>query len=285
MTRHNRTAARLLGVLVTAALICVGALAGPLAPATAGTRVVRASLNFATPSAGQTISTLAVGGSYASALAASVVSANGGKAVSAVSMPGYNNAADFPPYVPLGSNPPIAIVRLRNKSSAVDPLSMGYGNFTFQADFSLDDNIGSDPLDGDNIVQRGLAPQRQWKLSVDNHRVQCFVRTTANGTAAVTPQVIIPNQTSNVRWYRAICNRSLAGVLTLRVYAYSYSARGWVYVKCTTAPTSASGSLTFSWSVPVAIGGKLTDTGAVAISPSPDQFNGKIDNIVLAIGP
>jgi hypothetical protein len=285
MSRHNRTAARLVGVLVASSLIGVAAVAGPVTSANAGTRVVRASLNFATPSAGHTISTLAVGGSYSTALTASVVTANAGRAVSAVSNPGYNNAADLPSYVPLGNNPPIAVVRLRDKSSSVDPLGMGYGNFTWQADFSLDDNLGSDPVDGDNLVQRGLSPQKQWKLSIDRHKAQCFVRTAAYATAAVTPEITIPKQTSNVRWYRAICNRSLSGVLTIKVYAYSNSAGGWLYVGGSTAGESASGSLTFPWSVPVSIGGKLTDTGAIAMSPSPDQFNGKIDNVVLAIGP
>lgn len=285
MPRHNRTLARVLGVLVSASLIGIGGLSGPLAPATASTRVVRASLNFAAPSAGKTISTLAVGGSYSTALTASVVTANGGRAVSTVSNPGYNNAADLPSYVPLDSNPPLAIVRLRDKSSSVDPLGMGYGNFTWQADFSLDDSLGSDPVDGENLVQRGLSPQKQWKLSIDRHKAQCFVRTAAYSTAAVTPEIAIPNQTSNVRWYRAICNRSLSGVLTLKVYAYSNSAHGWVYYRGSTASQSASGSLTFTWSIPVSIGGKLTDTGAIAMSPSPDQFNGKIDNVILAIGP
>jgi hypothetical protein len=269
--------------------IALGALAAAtaVAPAAqASTPVVRASLNFATPAAGKTVSTLTVGGAYASALTASVVTANGGRAVSVVSGTGYNNAIAFPAYVPLGSNPPNAIVAIRNKSAALDPLDGGTGAVTWQADFYLANNLGSDPLDGDNILQRGLAPHKQWKLSVDRHQAQCFARTVAYSSAVVTPEITIPTITgpTSVHWYRAICNRSASGVLSLRVYGYSPTTRAWFAFRSSTAATLVVGDLDMDWSIPVSVGGKLTDSGAVALSPSPDQLNGSVDNVILSVG-
>lgn len=282
----KRTGRLGVSILVSTA-IALSALAAAtaLAPAAqASTPVVRASLNFATPPAGQTVTTLTVGGAYASTLSASVVTANGGRAVSVLSNPGYNNAIDLPSYAPLDSNPPLAVVAIKNTHYPTDALDAGSGDFTWQAQFSLDDNVGSDPVDGDNIVQRGLSPDKQWKLSVDRHQVQCFARTVANGPSVVTPEITIPNQTTNVRWYHAVCNRSASGVLVLRVYAYNIALKTWVGVHRSTAKTLVVGDLNMAWSIPVTVGGKLTNAGGIAFSPSPDQFNGRIDNVALTLG-
>ncbi|MDP9218980.1 MAG: hypothetical protein M3P23_00375 [Actinomycetota bacterium] len=241
--------------------------------------VTRASLSFNYPTAGQTVTSLVVGGAYASYVTAVVVTANAGRAVS-VSNPGYTNAIDFPAYVPLAQSPPIAIVKMRSKTSSVDPLNGGYGSFTWRADFSLDDYLGNQAVDGDNLLQRGLSPQKQWKLSVDAHRVQCNVRINPSGPVVKTPLITIPFKTTNVRWYRAFCNRSATGVLSIRVYAYSNASHAWVSFASGTAPGSAAGSLNFNYLVPVTVGGKLKDTGAVAF-PTPDQFNGQVDNVLL----
>jgi hypothetical protein len=284
----RRTRRRGVPTLVSTA-IALGALAAAaaVAPAAqASTPVVRASLNFATPPAGQTVTTLSVGGAYASALTASVVAANGGRAVSVVSGSGYNNAIAFPAYVPAANHPPVAIVAIKNKSAGLDPLDGGTGAFSWQADFYLANNLGSDPVDGDNLLQRGLSPHKQWKLSVDRHQAQCFARTVANAAAVVTPEITIPMITgpSSVRWYRAICNRSASGVLSLRVYAYNTATKGWVGFRTSTAPTLVVGDLNMDWTIPVSVGGKLTDAGAPALSPAADQLNGSVDNVVLALG-
>jgi hypothetical protein len=273
-------------VLTTALVVSAFAAATAVAPAAqASSPVVRASLNFASPAAGKTVTSLAVGGAYASSLTASVVTANGGHAVSVPSGT-YNNAIALPAYVPRSDHPPIAIVAIRNRSASVDPLDAGSGAFTWQADFYLANNLGSDSVDGDNLLQRGLSPHKQWKLSVDRHQAQCFARTVANGPTVVTPEVAIPLVTTatSVHWYRAICNRSTSGVLTLHVYAYSPTAKTWSSFKSTTAPTLVSGDLNMDWNIPVSIGGKLTDSGAVALSPSADQLNGSIDNVILSVG-
>ena len=274
--------------LVSTAIV-IGALAATtvLAPAAqASAPVVRASLNFATPPAGQTVTTLAVGGAYASSLTASVVTANGGRALSVVSGSGHNNAIALPAYVPLADHPPIAIVAIKNRSAALDPLDAGSGAFTWQADFYLANNLGSDPLDGDNLLQRGLSPHKQWKLSVDRHQAQCLARTVSNAAAVVTSEIAIPTITTatDVHWYRAICNRSAAGVLSLHVYAYSPTAKTWSSFRSSTAPTLVVGDLNMDWTIPVSVGGKLTDAGAVALSPAPDQFNGSVDNVILTLG-
>jgi hypothetical protein len=296
MSRARRSAARpVLASSATLALLgavfggvgsahgATSATSGTSAPSaaavTAVTTVTRASLSFNYPSAGQTVTSLVVGGAYATYVTAVVVTANGGRAVS-VSNPGYTNAIDFPAYLPLDQNPPIAIVKMRSKTSSVDPLNGGYGSFTWRADFSLDDYLGSQAVDGDNLLQRGLSPQKQWKLSVDAHRVQCTVRINPLGPVVETPLITIPFKTTNVRWYRAFCNRSASGVLSIRVYAFSNASHAWVWFSSAAAPGSASGSLNFNYLVPVTVGGKLKDTGAVAF-PTPDQFNGQVDNVLL----
>jgi hypothetical protein len=276
-----------LPALVTTA-IAFGAFAATTgaAPAQASTPVVHASLNFASPPAGKTVASLVVGGAYANYLSASVVTANGGHAVSVVSGTGYNNAIAFPAYVPLADHPPLAIVAIRNRSSAVDALDAGSGAFSWQADFYLANNLGSDRVDGDNLVQRGLSTHKQWKLSVDRHQAQCFARTVDNGQSVITPAVNIPLITGprDVHWYRAICSRSSSGVLSLHVYAYSPTAKTWSTFRTTTAPNLVVGDLDMDWNIPVSVGGKLTDTGAIALSPSPDQFNGSVDNVSLKVG-
>ncbi|MFL6098791.1 MAG: hypothetical protein ACJ71T_02430 [Actinomycetales bacterium] len=266
------------------AVAAATALAGLAPSAAATTPVVRASLNFATPEAGKTVTTLTVGGAYYRTLTASVVTLNGGKAVSTVSGVCCNNAIDFPGYVARGSQPPLAVVAIKNKTSSLDPLNGGTGSFTWQADFSLDDNVGTDALDGDNLLQRGLSPQKQWKLSVDKHAAQCFVRTVANAAAVVTPVIHIPNQTTNVRWYRAICNRSATGVLSLRVYARSISAGTWVAFGTSTAADRTVGDLNMTWTTPVSVGGKLSSGTTIATSPAADQFNGRVDNVIITLG-
>jgi hypothetical protein len=274
----------LLSTAIALAALAAAIVVAPVAQAS--TPVVRASLNFATPAAGRTVTTLAVGGAGAGTLTASVVTANGGHAVSQVSGSGYNNAIAFPAYVPLANRPPLAIVSLRNTTASVDPLDGGSGNFTWQADFYLANNLGTDPVDGDNLLQRGLSPQKQWKLSVDRHHAQCFVRTVANGPSAVTPEITIPLITSatDVHWYRAICNRSASGVVSLRVYGYHPTTKSWAAFKSSTAPTLAVGDLNMDWHIPVSVGGKLTNSGAIALAPSPDQFNGSVDNVILTVG-
>lgn len=270
------------GVLAVVAVVTAGiGVSGLTSSAAATTPVVHASLNFATPPAGSTVTSLALGGSYTSYLTASVVTLNSGRAVSAVSGVCCNNAIDFPTYAIAATNPPLAIVAIKNRSSAVDALNPGTGNLRWQADFAMDNYTGIDEIDGDNLVQRGLSPQKQWKLSIDRHQARCTVRTTANAPASVTPAIIIPIQTTNVRWYRAICNRTSTGVLTLTVYARNISAQAWVLFGSSTAPTSAAGDLNMTWSIPASVGGKLENTGAIEVSPSTDQFNGKVDNVVI----
>lgn len=271
-------------VLGAAVLTAGGALVAVTVVPAEATAVTRGSLDFNSPPAGQTVTSLLVGGSYSRYLTARVLTANGGRAVSAVGNVGYGNAIDLPAYRLASESPPLAIVSLRNNTTTVDPLNPGYANFTWRADFSIDDNLGTQALDGDNLLQRGLSPQKQWKLSVDGHRAQCFARTVAYGKAAETPPVVIPKQTTNVRWYRAVCNRSLAGVLTLRVWAYWNDRRAWVGFGTTQASASASGSLGMDRGIPVAIGGKLTNAGGIQLSPSTDQFNGRVDNVVLTVG-
>jgi hypothetical protein len=68
-------------------------------------------------------------------------------------------AIDLPPYQLLSSGPSLSVIGIRNNSSTgTDPMNPGTGDFTWKADFSLDDQLGSQSTDGDNIVQRGSTP-------------------------------------------------------------------------------------------------------------------------------
>lgn len=281
MKDHRR---RFISVALATVAATSVAVAGSILSAQAAPRV-RGSLNFNLPTPGQTVTTLLVGGDYSKYLTARVVTANGGRAVSAANnIAAYRNVIDFPAYASRTSAPPLAIVSLRNNTSTVDPLNPGSGNFTWQADFSLDDNLGTDAVDGDNLLQRGLSPHKQWKLSVDKHEAQCFVRTVANELSVVTPEIHIPNQTTNVKWYRAICNRSSTGVLSLKVYARSISAGTWVLYGTSTAADRVVGDLNMTWTTPVSVGGKLSSNTTIASSPSADQFNGRVDNVIITLG-
>ncbi|MFT4220204.1 MAG: hypothetical protein QM611_06770 [Microbacterium sp.] len=173
-----------------------------------------------------------------------------------------------------------------NGSGTDDLLNPGSGRFSFRADFSLDDTSGNAPSnsDGDNIFQRGLSPNAQWKLSVDGHMAQCSVRAAGASAAVHTPAIAIPNKTANVSWYRAECLRDTdaAGTLSLTVSYYDTSAGSWISLASSQA-AGAAGDLTMSRTIPVSIGGKLNNNNTIQQS-APDQFNGLIDNVKLIIG-
>ncbi len=268
---------------VTTAL--AGALVGTAGPASAATvTVLQAKFDGLT--IGSPISTLALTGTAATSVTSSVVTANGGQALGAQ---GATNASGghvsgtamrLPAYQLLGPTTPLAVVSIRNNGA--ESMNPGTSTFSWKADFSIDDNLGTQATDGDNLFQRGLSPNTQWKLSVDHHKVLCSVRPVGAGAPINTPLVTIPNQTTNVSWYRATCKRTAAGVLTMTLQQYDRAAAAWVAFGTPQSVSGAQGDLTMASTIPVTIGGKLTNTGNLASMP--DQFNGLVDNVVLTIG-
>lgn len=173
---------------------------------------------------------------------------------------------------------PLAVLRVRNATNK-DRVAVGSRSFAWSADFRLDDDLGDDPHDGDNLFQRGLWGDRaQWKLSVDSHRAQCSLGFGAR--RVTTPAVRIPND----RWYRAICSRRVTSENTARL---SLNVKRWngsrfVTFMAVRSAKDAYGRLNFVRRTPVSVGGKLSPGGS--LHPQPDQFNGRVDRIRLWVG-
>lgn len=195
-------------------------------------------------------------------------------------------ALDLPPYQLLASGPSLSVVAVKNSSSTgTDPLNPGVGDFTWKADFSLDDQLGSQTADGDNIVQRGLYSDTGylWKMSADGHQYVCTVKAPGAGNEIETPVIVIPNKTSSRSWYRGRCNRSAVGVLTATLQVFDKTQGVWVLVKTVTKSGAGVDFTAMPKSTAVSIGGKLNTSGT-GINQDPDQFNGVVDNVTLTVG-
>lgn len=80
------------------------------------------------------------------------------------------------------------------------------------------------------------------------------------------------------RWYRLMCVRDGA---TLLVTVTSWTNGGAASTQ-SWSKSGATGDLTpASTSTPVAVGARVANA---AVDSSPDQFNGKVDNVVVSIG-
>ncbi len=194
-------------------------------------------------------------------------------------------AIDLPPYQALTSGPSLSIISIGyNDTTGADQMNPGSGNFTWKADFSLDDALGSVSDDGDNIFQRGLSSDTisLWKMSADGHNFRCSVKAAA--VAAVeTPIIAVPLKTTNRSWYRGTCNRSAAGVLTATLQAYDKAQSAWVSIDTKTKTGAGVDFSAMPKSTKLSIGGKL-NTAGTGINQDPDQFNGVLDNVSLTVG-
>jgi hypothetical protein len=270
---------------IAATTVLTGALVGTAGPASAAAvTVLQAKFDGGT--IGATITSPVLTGSAATSVSSTVVTQSPGLATF---VQGATNASGghvsgtamrLPAYQLLGPTTPLAVASIRNLGT--EAMNPGTGTFTWKADFSLDDNDGTVATDGDNIFQRGLSPNTQWKLSADHHKVLCSVRVVGGTGPVNTPMVTIPLQTSNVSWYRGTCKRTAAGTLTLTVQQYDRAAAAWVAFGTPQSVTGAQGDLTMASTIPVSIGGKLTNGNNLASIP--DQFNGSVDNVVLTFG-
>jgi hypothetical protein len=169
---------------------------------------------------------------------------------------------------------PRAVVRVVDGQGA-DDLDPGKGAFVFGADFALDavsESHHNGSLDnGNNLVQRGLFNNvSQYKIQVDGTAITCRVKGRAGVALVTSPMPIAAG-----RWYRVRCERD-ANRVTLSVTRWQ-SGRP---VTVVTTATARTGLLTPAAStVPLSVGGKLSATGALV--PATDQFNGRVDNVIL----
>jgi hypothetical protein len=218
------------------------------------------------------------GGSSGSAPVAVSIARSGGGTVSTMSdKPWLGRTGRTPSFDP-DPGAPRGVLKVAATSG--DPLSPGSQTFTFGADVLLDagttgvHRTGSTD-NGDNVVQRGLyGQQSQYKIQVDGRRPSCRVKG-RGGAVTVWSTTTLAAGT----WYGLRCTRSGK---TVSLQVRRYSSTGAVVSTTTTKRRGATGSVSAPRSVPISVGGKLTSDGQVAHDS--DQFNGRVDNVVLSIG-
>lgn len=272
--------ARVLAILkrpaVAAFVLAVAPLAAS-APSPAATSAPVLAIDFAELTVGESVYQVRMWGTSASALDARALARDGGGVVGGTSSVSADaRSMRFPTYRLLrSSGTPVGVLRVRN-TTAQDALAVGTRDFTWSADFRLDQQLGDVAEDGDNLFQRGLwGDAAQWKLSVDGRRAQCQLGFGSRRLA--TPTVWIPND----GWHRATCSRRASGTQAARLslLVERWDGTRFAWVARTSSSGNAWGALDFDRWTPVSIGGKLTD--GWTIHPQPDQFNGKIDRVRL----
>jgi hypothetical protein len=145
------------------------------------------------------------------------------------------------------------------------------------ADFQLDavSTSHTGPDNGDNLLQRGLWGQAaEYKAEVDLRRASCAVHGT-EGTLLIRAEMNAEPGT----WYRMRCYRGSEG---LTVTVRELGPEGWG-PEIEAHTDGSVGSVDYSASVPVSIGGKIAPNG-ILIRSATDQFNGSIANPVIQIG-
>ncbi len=173
-----------------------------------------------------------------------------------------------------------------------DILAPGLRSFTFGGDFRLDSPMPADNRkydDGNNIVQRGLTGDDQYKLQVDvtptGERLSCVLQDGATKSYFIVLSYI--NLTAGV-WYRTRCTRTVVNGYDKVVMTLTNLQTGVLAETRTKTSTTPAANLDYPLAsaatpTPIAIGVKLYPTGVLAKSMS-DQFNGRLDNIYLSIG-
>jgi hypothetical protein len=150
--------------------------------------------------------------------------------------------------------------------------------FRFGADFILDkvsEDAGPGGRDnGDNLLQRGRFNERsQYKVQVDHRVATCRVKGSL-GAVSVSSSL---RPLKPGHWYRVRCVR-VADRLTIVLTT-------WGHAGVRTVRDARAGSIGAvspgRRTAPVSIGGKLARRGV--IDTESDQFNGRIDNILLRI--
>ena len=215
---------------------------------------------------------------------ASVVTSNGGEAMTVRSSAGQGRAVDFPAVADSTAGRRAALAISDVDTSDGDALSPGRRSFALLADFNLD--AGNTQADGgNNLVQRGLAKSSdQFKVQVDLADGQawpeCAVGQTRDGewqvAVATSPRPVQPGQ-----WYRIRCRRTPdALALTVLAIADDGTRARFSHIRVSGIPL-----FSLRWpadsTVPMSIGGKLRPSGQ--FYPQGDQFSGVVDNVSLRI--
>jgi hypothetical protein len=276
-SRRRWASAALAGVVVCApvALVSSGA-----ATAAGGSNVVTYRFD-AGGAAGAKQAEFSSGGS--GRVSAAVVTANDGMVRSVASRATQGAAVQFPSFDATADGPH-AVIKVVNATST-DDMAPLRRDFSWSADFRLAATSSSHADhshdNGDNLLQRGLYDDAQFKLDVDGRRPGCRLRGSTGGAGAV--RVVAPVTVDSSSWYSATCSR--AGD-RLRIRVSRFGPGGAVQQTWTRTARSAAGFGTVRWSnvhTPLAIGGKLSERGRIVMRAT-DQFNGVVDNVRLRFG-
>jgi hypothetical protein len=197
--------------------------------------------------------------------------AGGGQAVQVQSGNG-TSALRFPPYSAERQAPRLVLVI--KPVGATDLLNPEGNDLSFGADLRLNDlSSGKGDDNGDNVLQRGLfSDANQYKLQVDKRVPSCTVK---SGEARLFVKF---DHGLDEGWFRVRCDYE-AGSLTLSV---SKILTDNVQELGDKTKSMSIGSLDFSGSTPVTIGGKIGSNGELVLHQS-DQFSGELDNVFVDI--
>lgn len=191
--------------------------------------------------------------------------------------PGLNDAPaiDFPAFSADENAYPRAILAVTNIGVS-DAMKPGNHNFTWGAEFRLDDQSQGTGVDnGNNLVQRGLSSHPTFfKLELDQLQPSCTVRGEDGELVVRSSEFVDPGT-----WYRVRCERTATD---LAVYVTALDGDG-------TNRTSAShetgvvGAVSIQeTSTPLTVGGKIGADGNV-LRAATDQFNGLVVDPYLLI--
>ncbi len=209
-------------------------------------------------------------------LLAGVVASGGGRVTEAPSRTGSGGPAmRFPAFDPSARGPRAAVVT--RSATARDVLDPGTDDFSFGATVQLDaanEQAGSSD-NGNNVLQRGLFGARsQYKIQIDERRPSCRVKGPLGAVLVTSKTTVTPG-----RWYGLACSRS-GDTITLTVTRWTADGTPRIDVATATRPTGDLRPTVAS--LPLSVGAKVEDNGA--LTTSPDQFNGVIDDPFVRIG-
>lgn len=198
-----------------------------------------------------------------------IATANDGRIELAPGVGDEGRALRFPAFTESG--PVGAAVVVARSEGESDTLNPRRRDFAFGARFWLDaQSDGSDEDDGDNLVQRGLfGDDVQYKLQIDGGKPSCLVRGDDGEVMAEASEPV-----ERETWYDVTCERTGGGVAMRLERSDGAGEPVQVQTK------GRTGSIDFDRSVPLSIGGKVSDGGEVTVS-SVDQFNGFVDDVYV----
>lgn len=181
---------------------------------------------------------------------------------------GGGKAMKFPATSSVEKAPGVGLVAMAAQAPLPNPRT---SEFSFGADILLDSVTSASAADnGDNILQRGLASDpSQFKLQVDQGVPSCSVTGSA-GRLLVKGAPLRP-----ATWYGLTCIVTRGG-MTMKVIDLMKEETK-LFVK-----NGLVGSVAFSDNVPLAVGRKV-GAGGQGIKKQPDQFNGTMDSVWVAV--